>query len=138
MNVFWCRCEAKRKGELSGSGVGFVLVAVIGFAALLYASTGRPLHGGFSPSFLLGLGVAGICGLIFIISLLRALGIFLSRLANPVGPRPIPVKGKEEVDEEKAYGDSRPAGLAAIHAALGGGKPSLQVNPTPRAPRFED
>jgi hypothetical protein len=64
---------------------------------------------------------------VFVVVVFIWLGLELSLLnarERDVGPRPIAPRGREEVEEQKAYGDAGAANIGDIHAALSGNAPA--------------
>jgi len=64
---------------------------------------------------------------------------YLNAKERDLGPPPIPPRGLEDVERQKAYGDANAAGVADIHAALSGNAPATAgARAAPTGPIYDE
>ena len=129
--------DEDRKQNLVSQSIKCLVSFIVGFVAMMvgymtpYGDTrfSAPLYITIAKVVMWG------CVILFPIFVLLVILTTWGRMKNPVGPKPVQARGKEDVDQEKAYGDARAANLQDIHTALGGGKAGPFA---PNGPIFED
>lgn len=134
--VAWLKAIQRHRGMAPMAIIVGSISAALGLFALTSSAT--PEHGMTSAT----LGIGFFVSLIFAAVAIGNWALSASAVAKAkenVGPPPVPPPGREQVEEQMAYGNAGPASIQDIHDALSGNAPTPAAGRSaPRGPIYED
>jgi len=122
-------------------GFALAAAALVVCIVLTQSAVAHNYHG--SHFLLIMLGLLGcllsVGGLFYAALFLLTSFIQLQSAELELGPPPDPQPGREEVEQQKAYGDANAASVQDIHQILGGSARSTPIaRPAPPGPLYDE